>query len=48
MADLARKAAILERELAIQRYALDRLKQMACTPRKDSRDLLAPPVRKSA
>jgi len=31
--DLARKAKILERELAVQRDALDRLKRMAKDPK---------------
>ena len=37
--DLARKAAILERELAIQRHAIERLKQMAAVRRKDEPEL---------
>jgi hypothetical protein len=33
-ADLARKVQILERELAVQRQALDRLKELGPAPRR--------------
>jgi hypothetical protein len=33
LADLARKAEILERELAVQRRALEKLRQMAAPPK---------------
>jgi len=47
LADLARKAEILERELAVQRQALEKLRQMAITARKDT-DVLTIPARKTA
>ena len=43
--DLARKVAILERELRIQRQALDKLKQMGP---KRAPDSTAPAAKKSA
>ena len=49
--DLARKAEILERELAVQRQALEKLRQMASTSRKDIPQpvaRVAPVVRKTA
>ena len=47
LAELARKAEILERELAVQRHALEKLRQMAITARKDA-DTLIVPARKTA
>lgn len=44
--DLARKVEILERELAVQQKALDRLKQMGPTPKPPPQ--LTEPVRKTA
>jgi hypothetical protein len=46
--DLARKAEILERELAIQRTALEKLRQMSASSRKDLPDTLPAAIRKSA
>lgn len=48
-ADLARKAEILEREMAVQRDALERLRQMA-TPRhpEDEREARPQPERRRA
>jgi hypothetical protein len=48
LADLARKAEILERELAVQRHAIERLRQMAIPARKDVHDAIALPARKTA
>ena len=48
MEDLARKTEILERELAVQRHAIERLKQMATVRRKDEPDLLPVVARKTA
>ena len=45
--ELARKAKILERELAVQREALDKLKEMG-TARKPEREPIAPVARKTA
>jgi hypothetical protein len=45
--DLARKTEILERELAIQRHALERLKQMSAR-RKDPADLVPVVIRRTA
>jgi hypothetical protein len=45
--DLARKCAILERELVVQRQALEKLKQMGA-PRRDLLDDASPAVRKTA
>lgn len=47
-ADLARKAEILERELAVQRQALDRLKQMGSAPKTLPQPATAPAIRKTA
>jgi hypothetical protein len=44
--DLARKVAILERELALQRQALDKLKAMGPAPKRVPETLV--PARKSA
>jgi hypothetical protein len=46
--DLARKAEILERELAVQREALEKLRQMSAASRKDLPDILPAAVRKTA
>ena len=46
--ELARKAEILERELAIQRQALEKLKQMGPASRRDFHDAIRPTIRKSA
>jgi len=46
--DLARKAEILERELAVQRQALEKLRQMGLAHQKEIRDTAAPVVRKTA
>jgi hypothetical protein len=49
LANLAEKLEILEREMAAQRAALERLKQMGAAPRPTSREPVTPPaVRKSA
>lgn len=48
LADLARKTEILERELAVQRQALDRLREMAVEPRKDAVEPPSLPARTSA
>ena len=45
--ELARKVEILEREMAVQQRALERLKQMAVDPRRGAPRVL-PLVRKSA
>ena len=45
--DLARKVRILERELATQRVALDKLKQMGSTP-KHHADHIFIPIRRTA
>ena len=45
--DLARKCAILERELVVQRQALEKLKQMG-VPRRDVLDVTSPAIRKTA
>ena len=45
--DLARKLEILERELAVQREALEKLKQMGSAP-KAAPEAVAPLRRKSA
>jgi hypothetical protein len=45
--DLARKVKILERELAVQRVALDKLKQMGSAPRYQPEHVFAP-IRKTA
>ena len=45
--DLARKVKILERELAVQRVALDKLKQMGSVPKHQPEDLFLP-IRKTA
>jgi hypothetical protein len=47
LADLARKSEILERELAVQRRAIEKLRQMA-TPPKDVPDLIVTPARRTA
>jgi len=47
LADLARKCAILERELVVQRQALEKLKQMGA-PRRDVLDASSPAVRRTA
>ena len=46
--ELARKAAILERELAQQRHALDRLKQLGAPRKRDVYPFVPPIIRKSA
>jgi hypothetical protein len=46
--DLARKSAILEEELALQRQALEKLKQMGLTHAKHVSEIVSPVVRKSA
>ena len=46
--DLARKAEILERELAVQRQALEKLRQMGLTHRKHVSETVNPVVRKTA
>jgi hypothetical protein len=48
LADLARKGEILERELALQREALEKLRQMSASARKDLPDTLPVAIRKSA
>ena len=45
-ADLAKKVAILEQELSVQREAMERLKELAVKP--GQKILPAPPVRRSA
>jgi len=45
--DLARKCAILERELVVQRQALEKLKQMGA-PRRAVLDASSPAVRRTA
>jgi len=44
--DLARKVEILERELAVQRQALEKLKQMGPEPKRAAESVA--PARKSA
>ncbi len=46
--ELARKVAILEREMALQQQALERLKQMGAPARPATRADVLPLVRKSA
>ena len=46
--DLARKTEILERELAVQRQALEKLRQMALTHSKHVSETATPAVRKTA
>ena len=46
--ELARKAAILERELALQRQALDRLKQLAAPRKREVYPFTPPIIRKFA
>ena len=47
--DIARKAEILERELAVQRQALEKLRQMSATSRRPIYDFIPPVViRKTA
>ena len=48
LADLARKAEILERELAVQREALEKLRQLGSAPRKLSSDHIPATARKTA
>jgi hypothetical protein len=45
--ELARKARILEHELAVQREALNKLKEMG-SPRKHEREPVTPVARKTA
>ena len=45
--DLARKIAVLERELAVQRRALDKLKEMGPAPKRVPEMIIAP-ARKTA
>ena len=47
-ADLARKLEILEREMAVQRRALERLKEMAEAPREAPRPQILAVARKTA
>lgn len=46
--ELARKAEILERELALQREALDKLKEMGTARRQEREEPIAPVARKTA
>ena len=46
--DLARKTEILERELALQREALEKLRQMGAAPRKNVVESDPPSARKTA
>ena len=46
--DLARKTEILERELAVQREALEKLRQMSAAARNTLPDTLPAAVRKTA
>jgi hypothetical protein len=46
--DLARKSEILERELAVQRQALEKLRQMGLTHRKQIPETVVHVVRKTA
>ena len=46
--DLARKAEILEREMAVQRDALERLKQMGTSRHPDPEQVLDPRRKKTA
>ena len=48
LADLARKSEILERELAVQRQALEKLRQMGLTHAKHASETVPAVVRKSA
>jgi hypothetical protein len=48
LADLSTKLEILERELAVQRRAMERLKELARTPHVESEPLRALPIRKTA
>jgi hypothetical protein len=47
-ADLAKKVAILEREMALQHVALERLKAMGTPPRLQPNRVLHMPMRKIA
>jgi hypothetical protein len=46
--DLARKTEILERELALQREALEKLRQMSASTRKDAVESESPAARRTA
>ena len=46
--DLARKAEILEREMAVQRDALERLKQMSTARRPEPDQVVAPRTKRTA
>ena len=46
--ELARKTEILERELAVQRQALEKLRQMGLAHRKDIHETVTAVVRKTA
>jgi hypothetical protein len=46
--DLARKAEILEREMATQREALERLKEMGTTRQIDGEDNTTQPIQRPA
>jgi hypothetical protein len=46
--DLARKAEILEREMAVQRDALERLKQMGTARRPEAEQRLDPRTKRTA
>jgi hypothetical protein len=46
--DLARKTEILERELAVQRQALEKLRQMSLTHSKHVAETATPVARKTA
>jgi hypothetical protein len=47
-ADLAKKIEILEREMATQRVALERLKAMGSAPDMHRVPVVSPPARKTA
>ena len=46
--DLARKAEILEREMAVQRDALERLKQMSTSRHPEPDQVVAPRTKRTA
>jgi hypothetical protein len=46
--DLARKSEILERELALQRQALEKLRQMGLAHTKNVSETVSPVARKTA
>lgn len=45
LTDLARKSEILERELAVQREALEKLRQMGAVQHKDTDESESSPIR---